>query len=455
MAKMHCSCYAICLLASIVVNVLLLTNQYRARNQLTWSQNAAAEAESVASISCSGNGRAYVDGLVVDGKPVCECNSCFQGPDCSEFIPDCPADANSGDPLFLEPYWMRNAASSALLVVGWHRMSYIFSDHSYISQVLDQHIRKVHAAAKNAVTDGKYIVIGAGSTQLLNAAVFALSSRNSSSPPTRVVASTPYYPLYKFQTEYFETLHFEFDGDVSSLKNNSDALDVIEFVTSPNNPDGQLRKAVLQGPTVKAVHDRAYYWPHFTAIPSPADEDVMIFTISKLTGHAGSRFGWAVIKDKDVYEGMLTYINQAEMGLSRDTQLRAWKLLKALLEDDGREIFDFGYRRMADRWKRLNQVISLSKHFSLQKISPQYCNYFGRVREPSPAYAWLKCEREEDTDCVKVLRAANIIGREGRVFSAGNRHVRLSLLKRQDDFELLLYRLNQLVKKEYDAHQAM
>ena len=65
----------------------------------------------------------------------------------------------------------------------------------------------------------------------------------------------------------------------------------IEFVTSPNNPDGKLSKAVLRGPDVKAIYDRAYYWPHFTPIPAPADDDLMLFTISKLTGHAGSRFG--------------------------------------------------------------------------------------------------------------------------------------------------------------------
>lgn len=65
----------------------------------------------------------------------------------------------------------------------------------------------------------------------------------------------------------------------------------IELVTSPNNPDGQLKKAVLQSPSVKTIHDLAYYWPHFTPIQAPADEDLMIFTLSKLTGHAGSRFG--------------------------------------------------------------------------------------------------------------------------------------------------------------------
>jgi hypothetical protein len=75
------------------------------------------------------------------------------------------------------------------------------------------------------------------------------------------------------------------------VKNNSDNMSIIEFVTSPNNPDGHLKKAVVQGPLARSINDHAYYWPHFTAIPAPADGDVMIFTISKLTGHAGSRFG--------------------------------------------------------------------------------------------------------------------------------------------------------------------
>lgn len=64
------------------------------------------------------------------------------------------------------------------------------------------------------------------------------------------------------------------------------------------------------------------------------------------------------------------------------------------------------------------------------------------------AYAWLKCEREEDKDCYAVLKAANIIGREGSVFKAENRYVRLSLIKSQDDFDLLLNRLNNLVLQE-------
>ena len=91
---------------------------------------------------------------------------------------------------------------------------------------------------------------------------------------------------------------YEFSGDTLLWKmsgldssSHSQSQNIVEFVTSPNNPDGELKKAVVGGPFVKTIHDLAYYWPHFTAIPAPADEDLMIFTISKLTGHAGSRFG--------------------------------------------------------------------------------------------------------------------------------------------------------------------
>lgn len=60
-----------------------------------WSKSAAAEAVAVAAVSCSGHGRAYLDGIIAgDGKHVCECNACFQGPECSESIPGCVLDAD-------------------------------------------------------------------------------------------------------------------------------------------------------------------------------------------------------------------------------------------------------------------------------------------------------------------------------------------------------------------------
>lgn len=109
----------------------------------------------------------------------------------------------SGDPYFLEPFWMQHASESAILVAGWHRMGYVFPDQSYISQELERLIRKVHAIAGNAVTQGRYIVIGAGSTHLVNAAVHALSpsstdslnSSSTSSSPASIVVTIPFYAV--------------------------------------------------------------------------------------------------------------------------------------------------------------------------------------------------------------------------------------------------------------------
>ena len=70
----------------------------------------------------------------------------------------------SGDPYFMEPFWMRHAASSAILVSGWHRMGYSYSDKSYISQLLVEYIKKLDAIVGNAISEGKYIVFGSGST---------------------------------------------------------------------------------------------------------------------------------------------------------------------------------------------------------------------------------------------------------------------------------------------------
>lgn len=452
--------FKVLLLTSIIINLLFIWKLWYVGNNLSWTRQAAEEAEAVAAISCSGHGRAFLDGqqiLADHGRqlPICECNSCYGGLDCSQFFPDCLVNAESGDPLFLEPYWVKNAGKSAIVVAGWHRMSYSYINSSVILQELERNIRKLHAIVGNAITQSRFIMIGVGSTQLLNAAVHAFSPHNNSSSSASVVASIPFYPVYQLQTNFFRSVDFKFQGDASLWKNNSDAsTTMIEFVTSPNNPDGQLNKAVLHGQNVKSIHDHAYYWPHFTPIPAPADEDMMLFSLSKLTGHAGSRFGWAIIKDEAIYQRMVTYLELNTMEVSHDTQLRALKLLQVVLEG-GNDIFEFGHETMRKRWERLSKTISLSKRFSIQTIAPQYCTYFQKVRDASPAYAWLKCERKEDRNCSAVLLASNIDGRPGRLFWADDRYVRLSLIRRQDDFDLLIQKLKDLVSEEEDGPKSM
>ncbi|CAD6237063.1 unnamed protein product [Miscanthus lutarioriparius] len=423
---------------------------------LTWSLQAAREAEAVAAVECSGHGQVFLDGITgEDGRPGCECNSCFGGPDCSLRTPNCTADADSGNPLFLEPYWRRHAAASAVVFSGWHRMSYTTTGR-FQSVELERQIRRLHRAVGNAVADDKHLVFASGSLQLINALVHALSpDAMAAKPPSRVVAAAPYYPSYRLQTSMFDGREYRWAGTTAlwtnaSRTNSTDGF--IEFVTSPNNPDAMLRKPVLCS-SASAIVDHAYYWPHFTHIPAAADEDIMMFTISKPSGHAGSRFGWALIRDDEVAQRALDYLSNSNMGASRDTQLRMLGIVRFMLANlHGKDdIFGFGHDVMSSRWLRLSAVVSRSRRISLQKIMPQYCTYFNRVREPSPAYAWVKCEREEDEDCYEALLKAKIITRSGVEYEAGSRYTRISLLKSDDDFDVLMERLQDLVDAEkYD-----
>ena len=87
---------------------------------------------------------------------------------------------------------MQRAERSAVVVSGWHRMSYVVTKGTLLSIELEKLIRKLHSVIGNANATGKFILFGDGSTQLINTAVHALSHNNSSSP-TSVVAAVPYY----------------------------------------------------------------------------------------------------------------------------------------------------------------------------------------------------------------------------------------------------------------------
>jgi hypothetical protein len=91
------------LYSSLLLNTLLLAHHFllpqprlgSARDgRLSWTLQAAMEAEAAAARDCSGHGRVYLDGVAgEDGRPGCECNRCFDGPDCSRRTPNCTADA--------------------------------------------------------------------------------------------------------------------------------------------------------------------------------------------------------------------------------------------------------------------------------------------------------------------------------------------------------------------------
>jgi L-tryptophan--pyruvate aminotransferase len=86
-----------------------------------------------------------------------------------------------------------------VVIGGGDLMSY-FSDVGnvcwFLEPELGDAIRRLHRVVGNAVTEDRHIVVGTGSTQLFQAALYALTSTPAAAvEPVSVVSSAPYYSV--------------------------------------------------------------------------------------------------------------------------------------------------------------------------------------------------------------------------------------------------------------------
>nr|BAJ91897.1 predicted protein [Hordeum vulgare subsp. vulgare] len=363
---------------------------------------------------------------------------------------DSVINLDHGDPTMFEAFWRETGDAAELVIPGWQTMSY-FSDISnvcwFMEPLFDQQVRRLHRTVGNAAVDGYHVLVGTGSTQLFMAALYALSPADADQPMS-VVSTAPYYSSYPAVTDFLRSSLFRWAGDANSFVGDA----YIELVCSPNNPGGAIRDAVLSSGAGKAVHDLAYYWPQYTPITRRADHDIMLFTVSKSTGHAGTRIGWALVKDREVARRMTKFVELNTIGVSKDSQLRAAKVLRAV--SDGyaaaaggatrHRLFDFGRRKMVERWRMLRQAAAASGIFSLPEETSGRCNFANETAANNPAFAWLRCDREDVEDCAGFLRGHKILTRSGNQFGADPRYVRVSMLDRDDAYDIFISRLASL-----------
>ncbi|KAK1565008.1 hypothetical protein Q3G72_016754 [Acer saccharum] len=340
-----------------------------------------------------------------------------------------------GDPLMYEKYWQQMGDKTTIVIPGWQSLSY-FSNVSNVCWFLEpkfaKEVVRLHKVVGNAITENRHIVVGTGSSQLFQAAMYALSA-NDASKTISVVSASPYHSAYPSITDFLRSGLYKWAGDAHSYKKRGP---YIEIVTSPNNPDGFIRQSVVNRSQGILVHDLAYYWPQYTSISFPANHDLMLFTVSTITGHAGMRIGWAIVKDKEVAKKMTKYIELNTFGVSRDSQLRAAKVLKVVSKSstepssssEDESFFEFSHHQLATRWKLLRLAVQRSGQFSLPEFSPQNCTFLGREFKPQPAFAWLKCEHQKVIDCESFLRSKNILTRSGKQFGFSSKYVRISMI---------------------------
>ncbi|TKY55241.1 Tryptophan aminotransferase-related protein 2 [Spatholobus suberectus] len=358
-----------------------------------------------------------------------------------------------GDPTMYERFWRQLGDKTTIIIPGWQSMSY-FSDASNICWFLEPEFAKevvrLHKVVGNAVTEGRHIVVGTGSSQLILAALYALSSPDAAEP-INVVSAAPYYSSYPSMANYQKSGLYKWAGDAENFDKEGP---YIELVTSPNNPDGYTRRSMVNRSQGLLIHDLAYYWPQYTPISSPSDHDLTLFTVSKSTGHAGMRIGWAIVKDKELAKKMTKFIELNTIGVSKDSQLRAAKVLKVVSDSceqensqDGESFFKYSYKLMAQRWKQLRAAVEAGDLFTLPQFSPAFCTFFGQEMGPQPAFMWLKCEGDIE-DCESFLRGHKILTRSGRHFGASPKYVRISMLDTDETFIQLIGRLSALQEQE-------
>ncbi|XP_031400093.1 L-tryptophan--pyruvate aminotransferase 1-like [Punica granatum] len=360
--------------------------------------------------------------------------------------PDSPVNLDQGDPTMFEEYWRKNKESCDVVIGGSELMSYFSNPHImcwYLLPELEDSIRRLHSLVGNVSTEGRHIIVGNGSTQLLQATLYALSA--DSPQPVSVVCAAPYYSCYPELADLLKSGLYKWEGDAYDFDKEGP---YIELVTSPNNPDGSIRGPVVNRGDGKVVYDLAYYWPQYTAITHQLDHDLMLFTFSKSTGHAGSRIGWAIVKDEKVARKMLKFMEVMSIGVSKEAQFRAAKILGAICDGyegfrpiDTENFFEYSKRLMIERWERLREVVNQSEIFSLPKFSQEYCLFSSEFTETHPSFAWLKC-KEELKDAQSVLRGQKILARSGTKFGVDPTFARVSMVSREDVFNAFLERLS-------------
>ncbi|KAF5757718.1 putative transaminase [Helianthus annuus] len=113
-----------------------------------------------------------------------------------------PTDAiinlDHGDPTMYEAFWEKMGDRCTVEIKGCDSLSYFSNPKNpcwFLEPKLEEAIRSLHGAVGNAVTDGYSIVVGTGSSHLVNAVLYALTS-NHQPNQISVVSAAPYYSVH-------------------------------------------------------------------------------------------------------------------------------------------------------------------------------------------------------------------------------------------------------------------
>lgn len=302
-----------------------------------------------------------------------------------------------GNAGFLSPYWEGVNLSIHLEDIRNHIHSPSSYQWGHIPQ-LESVIRALHKVEKNAITEDKHMVVGNGASHLLVAILHVLGK-----PAT---AKAPYFMRFP---KFAEAAGVDWNASLRG----------VEILTTPNNPDGTV---ITQEPVnyLKStlVYDLSYNWLQY-ATPVNYDKDIMVFSLSKATGHASTRIGWALFKDEALAKRVRDYIETSTCGMSIEAQWKALKVIEHNLYKGDETCFRWGKNVLDRQW---NTIKSTNLPFE--------------VANNSGMFLWFKMDNHEE-----YFKEKEISYIKGEVFGSSSEYARVNIGCSEQDFEEFIERI--------------
>lgn len=319
-------------------------------------------------------------------------------------------DLRIGNPDLIIELFQQRLAHDAVVTSIMSGMPYY--KEGPLPIIVDQ-IKELHEKYHpNLLTPNSQIVIGSGASQLISA-FFALNKR--------AYVQTPYW----FRTP---TLAAKQKSEMIEFALSANDVNLITY---PNNPDGALVLSTSQ----KTWYDCAYLWPWYfdssrdfensTNNLVNAKKTATIFTLSKMTGHCGIRFGWAIVEDANIAKTLNEYMEYESGGVGYDTQIKAKTVMETLLNEES--------------WQ--NELDNVALILAERKDALQAFCHGNEWSCPIAAgmFAWVTIP---SGSAVETFQKMGILGTCGTKSGGGINQIRLNLAVSQEcwkDFLRLVY----------------